>query len=231
MFDVRSFLKRFKRNVFAFALTFFVSMSLPSFYPAVRNFISWHAQYQLCQAAAQGKTTRVKLLLLAGADPVGFNTTFSPLHFASRYGQEETARLLLDAGADVNSPGQWQQTPLMESVQAHDVETARLLLSRGASVAAVDTHSGSAIWHATRLHNAALVDLLMTYGGRNCKDAKSALTAAVEDNDTETVRALLQGGVDPRGLSATPLLIPLTRYAEKNRQPEIVRMLKASGAR
>ena len=224
-------LKRLKINAFSFALTFVLSLAISGLYPVMRDFISWHAQYQLCQAAANGKTTRVKLLVLAGAEPKGYDSTYLPLHFAARYGQEDSARILLDAGADVNSVGNWTQTPLMEAVQANDVETARLLLSRGASVKAVDTHSGSALWHATQLHNSSLVDLLMAHGARNCSDARNALTAAVEANDAQTVRALLQGGVDPRGLSATHMLIPLTRFAAKNQQPEIVKMLKAAGAK
>jgi len=173
----------------------------------------------------------VNFLLLVGANPGGFNTTFSPLHFAARYGQAETSRALLDVGADVNSFGTWQQTPLMEAVQAGDIETVRLLLARGASVTPVDNRSGTALWHATRMHDAAVTRLLMNYGGKDCSDAENALIASVEDSDEETVRALLNGGVDPRRLTATYRLIPLTEFAAQKGQPEIVSMLRAAGAR
>jgi ankyrin repeat protein len=224
-------MKRLKRNAFAFALTFGLSLAVSGVYPIARKFISWHVQYQLCHAAAEGKTTRVKLLLLTGASPAGSNAIYSPLHFAARYGQTETARMLLDAGANVNSMGTWQQTPLMEAVHSRSENTIGLLLARGASVYVQDVNSGTALWHATKIRNARVVQLLMDYGGRNCTDAESALSDAVENGDGETVRALLKGGIDPRDVTATPLVLPLTRVAALNRQPEIVKMLKAAGAR
>lgn len=231
MFSLKPVLKRLKRNAFSFACTFIVSLAISGFYPSFRDFVSWHAQYQLCQAAAQGKTTRTRLLVLAGANADGWNATYKPLLFAARYGQTEAARLLLDAGADVNSIGTWKQTPLMEAVQGQHMGTARLLMIRGASVEPVDINSGTALWHATRGRDAQTVRLLMSFGARNCRDAETALTAAVENNDRDTIQALLDGGVDPRDVTATHLVLPLTKVAARNQQPEIVKMLKAAGAR
>ena len=139
--------------------------------------------------------------------------------------------MLLDAGADVNSTGMWRQTPLMEAVQSRDQEIAGLLLSRGASITVVDHHDGTVLWHAARMGDAPLVQLLMMHGGRLCKDAAIALIAAVENSDGETVRALLDGGVDPRGITGTHRVLPLTTVAAMNRKHEIVVMLKAAGAR
>ena len=166
MLDLKRVLKRVKRNAFAFALTFLVSLTLSNLYPAVRNFVSWHVQYQLCQAAAKGNTTRVNLLILAGANPDGFNTTYRPLHFAARYGHEETARLLLDAGADVNAIGNWKQTALTEAVQARDLASVQLLLSRGAAVNHVDEQNHTPLWYATRSPEKAQVRILINQGGR-----------------------------------------------------------------
>jgi ankyrin repeat protein len=230
MWSGHSLLKRLKINAFSFALTFVLSVAISSFYPSFRDFVSWHAQYQLCQAAAHGHLTKTRLLVMAGANANGWNTTYQPLHFAARYGQTETARILLDAGAEVNSIGTWKQTPLMEALQGRHIRTARLLLSRGASVEPLDSNSGTALWQATRAKDAESVRLLMSYGARNCKDAESALAAAVESNDRDSTQALLDGGIDPRGVTATHLLLPLTKVAANNQQPEIVRMLRAAGA-
>ena len=231
MWSAKDFLKKVKVNAFSFAFTFLISVAISSLYPAVRDFVSWHAQYQLCQAAAQGKTTTVNLLLLMGANPDGFNTTYSPLLFAARYGQRDSARILLDAGASIDNVGSWRQTPVMEAVQARDVETAQLLLSRGASVTKTDLHSGTALWHAARIRHVPIVRLLMQHGGRECVDAESALSAAVEGSHIEIVRALLDGGVDPRDVTATHLVLPLVTVANQNRQPDIVKMLKDAGAK
>ena len=231
MFDVRSLLKRFKRNAFAFALTFVLSLSLPSLYPAVRNFISWHAQYQLCQAAAQGKTTRVNLLVLAGTNPNGFNTTYVPLHFAARYSQTEVVRTLLDAGANPNSVGNMGQTALMEAINSHNLETTRLLISRGADLTQADSSGRTSLSYAVRQHNPAIVELLLSQGEPYFEDAAQTLCDAVTNRDAATVRMLLAAGVDPRDLIATPRELPLTTVAAMNHQPEVVKMLRAAGAK
>jgi ankyrin repeat protein len=220
-------MRRLKRNAFAFAVTFVLSLVVSSLYPPLRDFVSWHIQYQLCQAAAEGKTSRVKALLLLGGNPNGFNTTYTPLHFAARYGQEDTARILLDAGADVNETGFWHQTPLMETIYVQDLETAKLLLARGGSVTSLDAYGRSAVWHASRQRNPLLVHLLMTHGGKNCDDARDALSLAVGQGDAETIRVLVNGGVDPRDVTEVRQLMQRLKIPMTNLQPEIEKILNA----
>jgi ankyrin repeat protein len=88
------------------------------------------------------------------------------LHFAARYGQQETGRLLLDAGADVNAIGNWKQTALTEAVQARDLASVQLLLSRGAAVNHVDEQNHTPLWYATRSPEKAQVRILISQGGR-----------------------------------------------------------------
>lgn len=79
-------------------------------------------------------TTAGRMLTLKGA---------TLLHVAAEFGQVEIARLLLDAGADVNVPalidsdGQGGQSPIFHAAaQNRDlgIEAVRLFLSRGANV-------------------------------------------------------------------------------------------------
>lgn len=72
----------------------------------------------------------------AGVDVTGPNTrgNFSvfPLHVAAVSGDCEAVRVLVDAGAVINQPGEHGYTPLMEAVEQGQVEVVELLISLGA---------------------------------------------------------------------------------------------------
>ena len=76
-----------------------------------------------------------QLLVERGADLEAVSPTFgdvTPLHSACASGERESARILLDAGADPNVRQQGGFTPLHAAAQNGDEELARLLLARGA---------------------------------------------------------------------------------------------------
>jgi ankyrin repeat protein len=214
-------------------MTFLASLALSSlvssFYPRARTWIANQGEQRLCRAAAQGDAKRVNWLISAGSDPR--DSTCQPLHLAARYGHTDIVEMLLNEGADVNAIDTWNQTPLMESVWGGHEETARLLLSRHADLYRKDSHSGTVLWHSYLNNNLGLTRLLMRYGARRCLDAESVLSAAVEDNNTELVRALLQGGVDPRGVTATYMVLPLVEVAEGNSNLEMAKLLRKAGAK
>lgn len=67
-------------------------------------------------------------------------TGATPLHAAAQAGWAEVAALLLDAGADVNAPGGYDDaTPLHSAAWHERPDVARLLLDRGADI---DRRSG-----------------------------------------------------------------------------------------
>lgn len=80
-------------------------------------------------------------LIAAGADlhGVGMNG-WTPLHLAASRGFVDKARMLLDAGAEVDRRAtiDGEETPLMEAARAGQPETARLLLERGADASLRD---------------------------------------------------------------------------------------------
>ena len=56
----------------------------------------------------------------------------TPLHLAALWGDRHAARLLLEAGADVNARGDMSCSPLYFAVMGEHVQVAELLLQRGA---------------------------------------------------------------------------------------------------
>jgi len=57
----------------------------------------------------------------------------TPLVFAAREGDIESAKLLLDAKADINEPTEYGWTPLLTAVNNRNYQLAKLLLDRGAN--------------------------------------------------------------------------------------------------
>ncbi len=226
-------LTSYKANAVVFALSLLASIALASGYPAVRSLAGQQAQQQLCEAAANGDAGTLKLLLRAGVNPNGTDPACRPIHFAARNGHTSIVQLLLDHGVDISSRGARNQTPLMETVWYGRIDTGRLLLARGARVldGKHGEGSGTALWEAAVAERNEMVQLLMNHGGRNCADAESVLTLAVETNDTQLVKILLEGGVDPRDVTATPQVRPLTQVAAKRGNKEMVLALRRYGAK
>jgi ankyrin repeat protein len=90
-------------------------------------------------AAFFGKPEAAKALLDAGADVAAYGTNplaNQPLHAAAAGRHIEVSRLLVAAGAPVDTTQHGGYTPLHEAAQHGDVELVELLLSAGADPAA-----------------------------------------------------------------------------------------------
>src|SRR5215212_3086624 len=88
----------------------------------------------------------VALLLEAGADPnddTGGDRPETPLHWAASSDDVDVAVVLIDGGADLETPGGTIGTPLDNAVGYGCWHVARLLVDRGAPV--------DALWHAAAL--------------------------------------------------------------------------------
>ena len=78
--------------------------------------------------------------------------SITPLHYAVQQGHEEVAKILINAGANVNkkmSPEQWEWTPLHVAVKYKFVEMVRLLVRNGADINARDAKGGTPLSYAT----------------------------------------------------------------------------------
>jgi len=155
-------------------------------------------------------------------DPPRPEGGFTPLLHAAMSGDLDTARLLLDAGANVNDPAPDGMTPLIVAINKHHEDVALFLLDKGA-----DPNLGEAGF--TALHSAAatghqkIARALLAHGanpnarltmplrlsaafipynpelvsGRLSQVGATPFMLAAKSVDTQMMRLLLDGRADP----------------------------------
>lgn len=104
----------------------------------------------LILAASDNQIECMKVLLDLGLSPnAPDGESQNALHLCAAYGYTEGAKLLLQAGADVNmrSPAHGGSTPLMLAAKNNHTECARLLVESGA-----DVFLRTGTWDYTALH-------------------------------------------------------------------------------
>lgn len=143
---------------------------------------------------------------------------------AARKGDIERVRAMLDRGVDVNSKSRYGATALSFASEHGHLELVRLLLERGADVQVRDTFykSDPITWAAIKGH-AEIVRLLLDKGAQG-KD--QILLMGVQGEKPALVKVVLEkGGLQPATLTQA------LSMAERQKQTEIVEMLKAAGAK
>ena len=113
----------------------------------------------------------------------------TPLLYAARDGRLETARLLVAAGAELDSADANGITPLDMAITNDQIDTARFLLEKGARIDVADWYGRTPLWSAVDLRNLD-VD---SSSHENGVDRAAALTL---------VQALLERGADPNARTA-----------------------------
>jgi ankyrin repeat protein len=77
----------------------------------------------------------------------------TPLLFAARDGSLEAARVLIDAGANLNAADPNGMTPLMMAITNGQIRVAQLLVDKGADVRAADWYGRTPLWAAVEIRN------------------------------------------------------------------------------
>ncbi len=140
---------------------------------------------------------------------------FTPLLFAARHGDIDSARLLLDAGADIDAPAADGNSPLVLAAMSAHGRLAELLLARGADPDA--SGAGYTALHAAVLRaDPGLVRALLAKGAN--PNARLVKGTPVPRWTYQYVFTLKEKG-------ATPFML-----AAKYLEPGIMRMLVAAGA-
>ncbi|KAH6974212.1 ankyrin repeat-containing domain protein [Ilyonectria sp. MPI-CAGE-AT-0026] len=149
----------------------------------------------------------VSLLLKYGASVSGHCFEHLPLVLVSRHGDYDTARLLADAGANVEVHGDDENavTPLKVAVEKNVPEIVHLLLENGADVGRLRSMpKGFRNWlhldnGKDRQREAEIIWDLIDHGiDINIGQSdETVLQAAIESQDLELLRLLLRQGADP----------------------------------
>ncbi len=146
----------------------------------------------------------VAFLLEAGADPndhTGGERPETPLHWAASTDDVDVAVVLIDGGADLETPGGSIGTPLDNAIGYSCWHVARLLVARGARV--------EKLWHAAALGMTERLEELVSERGTPSDEISQAFWHACSGGQRRAAEYLLGRGADrnwvPDYAEGTPL--------------------------
>jgi uncharacterized protein len=121
----------------------------------------------------------------------------TPLLYAARDGRTEAAKILVDAGADIEAVDPNGVTPLLMAIADNQVATARLLIDRGAKINVTDWYGRTPLWTAVEV--------------RNMDEDNGSFENGVEREPLlDLINVLLDNGANPN--ARTKESIPIRRF-------------------
>ena len=165
--------------------------------------------YPLHQAAINGNTSQIKLLLSQGVDiNAKDENTKTPLHYAVEADKIEVVKLLVEAGADIEAEP-W--TPLYIAISNGYVVIAEYLIDHGANIHAPE---GWTAWQQAPYSNSVeMIKMLIAKGADVNRGPWTALHSAVDGGSTEIAELLIQSGasinVEENGMPLSHLVLSM----------------------
>jgi ankyrin repeat protein len=167
---------------------------------AVETLLAANAPIDIFDAAALGRTGRLRELLKTdpGLAAAYSADGFTPLHLAAFFGQAETTRVLIHAGASLGavSRNDLGVQPLNSAAAARRDEVAGLLIDAGADVNATQRHGYTPLHAAAENGDIELIELLLDRGARidaRTDDGRSPADMAEKANHPMLAKRLRTG--------------------------------------
>lgn len=184
-----------------------------------------NADTPLAMAVMENRFELVKLFLRHGADPnrIMANGNTVLIRSIDRKTPKALVELILDSGIDVNTKNAEGTSPMFQCVSMQRLDIAHLLLDRGADPNLPGPKH--LLWPST--YQPSFLRLLLSRGADYHK-APGIMELATSVNSIESVRILLNSGVDPNA-KKDGVYTPLCSAIRDNR-PDIVTLLLANGA-
>lgn len=143
---------------------------------------------------------------------------------ATRKGDIEKVKALLDKGADVNAKSRYGATPLFFACDRSNTEMVKLLLEKGANPNVQDTfYKATPLGWALDKNNPDIIRMLIEKGAT---EKPQALNFGISGGHVAVVKAVLDNG----GVEQT-ILDKALRSAQGKGNKEIIDMLKGVGAK
>ena len=167
----------------------------------------------------------------ANVDPEMLVEIQKSISLASRFGDLEVARQLVEQGADVSAADKYGTTPLHLACKEGHQEVARLLIEQGADVSAVDKDGTTPLHIASRNGHQEVARPLIEQGADVSAADKYGTTPvhqAIWYGNQEVARLLIEQGADVSAADkdgTTPLHID-----SRNGRQEVARLLIEQGA-
>jgi len=115
---------------------------------------------------------------------------FSLLYMAAFYEMFELVEILLEAGADPNTPDNNRRTDLHRAVENGHKEVARILLEKGANVNYADIYGNTPLHYAAQHGNEGIIKILSAAGADNALENIEGKTPISLAKDDETKQFL-----------------------------------------
>jgi hypothetical protein len=173
-------------------------------------------------AALDGDAALVKLFVDAGMSPDAGGALAAAIDVKAA----EVVRVLAEAGANVNAPGPFGQTPVFNAASSGSLEAVKALVAAGADVNAANEYKIAPLSTAAEQGHLEIVKALIAAGADvNNREqyGGSAIQVAVLRGYRDIVRVLIEAGADVRRDKAE--LLGLTE------DREIEKMIEAAAAR
>ncbi len=155
----------------------------------------------------------------------------TPLIYAAVYGDAETIKALVEAGADLNQDNPGGRTPLMEAATHGNTKTIKALVEAGADVDKVDKNGKTSLMEAAAHGNVEAIKALAAAGAdvdKVDKNGKTPLMEAATHDNVEAIKALAAAGADVNKVDKDGVTMLVN--AIYGGQVEIVKALAAAGA-